>query len=175
MKIIKCLFATLFFVLSFSASAEDGVVRSVFTTAIDNREPVDQVGQLTNDNTAVKFFTEVRGMEGHAITHRWEKEGEVKAEVTFNVGGNRWRVWSSKNLQPEWLGNWQVSVIDEGGNLLAQESFAYIPATESSSEPASSDAVNESEAGSVDVTNIAPAAGAMENEKPSAPASITVE
>ncbi|MCW9055339.1 MAG: DUF2914 domain-containing protein [Gammaproteobacteria bacterium] len=163
MKIIKLLFAALFLVFSFSASAEDGVVRSAFTTAIDNREPVDQVGQLTNDNTLINFFTEIRGMEGHAITHRWEKEGEVKAEVTFNVGGNRWRVWSSKNLQLEWLGNWQVSVIDEGGNVLAQESFAYIPAAESSSEQTSSDAVNESEA------------GAMENDRPSAPASMTVE
>ena len=156
MKIIKLLFAGLFVLYSFSALAEDGVARSVFTTAIDNREPVDRVGQLSNDNAAINFFTEIRGMEGHAITHRWEKDGEVKAEVTFNVGGNRWRVWSSKNLDPSWLGNWQVSVVDEGGNLLAQESFAYIPAEE-------------------DVTKVAPAAGAIENEKPSAPATISVE
>lgn len=168
MKIIKLLLAGSFVLASFSALAEDGVARSVFTTAIDNREPVDQVGQLSNDNTAIKFFTEIMGMEGHAITHRWEKDGEVKAEVTFNVGGNRWRVWSSKNLDPSWLGNWQVSVVDEGGNLLAQESFAYIPATEA----ASTNATTSSE---TDVTTVAPAAGAADNEAPAKPESMTVE
>lgn len=167
MRVIKLLLAGLFCLLSFSALAEDGVTRSVFTTAIDNREPVDQVGQLSNDNSFINFFTEIRGMEGHAITHRWEKDGEVKAEVTFNVGGNRWRVWSSKNLHPSWLGNWQVSVVDEGGNVLAQESFAYIPAVESSSEPApASGAMSDSQV---------PAAGDMDNEPPAAPASITAE
>jgi len=173
MRVIKLLLAGVLVLYSFSVLAEDGVARSVFTTAIDNREPVDQVGQLSNDNTAINFFTEIRGMEGHAITHRWEKDGEVQAEVTFNVGGNRWRVWSSKNLQPSWLGNWQVSVVDEGGNLLAQESFAYIPAVESPAEQTqSSDAVNDS---AVDVTKVAPAAGEVENEKPSSPASMSAE
>ena len=66
-------------------------------------------------------------MEGHAITHRWQQGGETRAEVTFNVAGNRWRVWSSKTLVPEWIGEWQVSVVDEGGNVISQESFAYVP------------------------------------------------
>jgi hypothetical protein len=89
---------------------------------------VDQIGQLSNDNTQIYFFTEIKSMSGHVITHRWEQDGEVRAEVTFNVGGDRWRVWSSKSLEPSWLGEWQVSVVDEGGNVIAQESFAYIPA-----------------------------------------------
>ena len=164
MKVIKLLLAGLFCLLSFSALAEDGVARSVFTTAIDNREPVDQVGQLSNDSSLINFFTEIRGMEGHVITHRWEKDGEVKAEVSFNVGGNRWRVWSSKNLDPSWLGNWQVSVVDEGGNVLAQESFAYIPVAESSAQPApASDAMNNSES------------AGMGNGAPAAPAIMTTE
>ena len=166
MKVMTWLIAGLFFVLSFSASAEDGVTRSVFTTAIDNREPVDQVGQLTNDHTLINFFTEIRGMEGHAITHRWEKDGEVQADVTFNVGGNRWRVWSSKNLQPGWLGNWQVSVVDEGGNVLAQESFAYIPAVDASEQTPSPGATSDAEAPALDDMNTKP---------PAAPASMTAE
>lgn len=165
MNIIKLLIASIFVLSSFSTMAEDGVVRASFTTAIDNREPTDQVGQLTNDNAQIYFFTEIRGMQGHTITHRWEKDAEVKAEVTFNVGGNRWRVWSSKNLQPEWVGNWQVSVVDEGGNVLSQESFAYIPASES-------EATTATEA---EVTDVAPAAGEATTEPPSAPATITVE
>ncbi|MDH5472891.1 MAG: DUF2914 domain-containing protein [Gammaproteobacteria bacterium] len=164
MKMIKLLFAGILLLTGFTALAEDGVARSVFTTGIDNREPVDQIGQLTNDNAVIYFFTEIRGMEGHTITHRWLKEGEVQAEVAFNVGANRWRVWSSKNLDASWIGNWQVMVVDEGGNTLAQESFAYIPAEESSAEQStSSEESNESQEGEVDM------------EKPAAPASMTVQ
>ena len=124
------------------------------------------MGQLTNDNTAINFFTEIRGMEGHAITHRWERDGEVQAEVTFNVGGNRWRVWSSKNLHPEWLGNWQVSVVDEGGNVLAQESFAYIPAADVSDQASSSEVASDAEE---------PAQDDMNTRPPAAPANIIAE
>jgi len=130
MNTMKMLLAGLLLMLAASAQADDGVARSVFTTGIQDREPVDQVGQLSNDHTQIYFFTEIQGMKGHTITHRWEQGGEVRAEVTFNVGGDRWRVWSSKILEPSWLGEWQVSVVDEGGNVLAQESFAYIPAGE---------------------------------------------
>jgi len=130
MNTMKILLAGLLLMLAASAQADDGVARSVFTTGIQDREPVDQVGQLSNDHTQIYFFTEIQGMNGHTITHRWEQGGEVRAEVTFNVGGDRWRVWSSKILEPSWLGEWQVSVVDEGGNVLAQESFAYIPAGE---------------------------------------------
>jgi hypothetical protein len=128
MKMIKMLMAVFLFSLAAAAQAEVGVARSAFTTQVQDREPVDQVGQLTNDNGQVYFFTEIQDMNGHTITHRWEQDGEVKAEVSFNIGGDRWRVWSSKTLQSDWLGEWKVSVVDEGGNVLAQESFAYIPA-----------------------------------------------
>ena len=130
MKTIKMMIAAVLLATAAAAQAEDGVARSAFTSAIQDREPTDQIGQLSNDNTQVYFFTEISGMNGHTITHRWEHGGEVRAEVTFNIGGDRWRVWSSKNLQPSLLGEWQVAVVDEGGNVIAQESFAYIPAGE---------------------------------------------
>ncbi|MCW8956211.1 MAG: DUF2914 domain-containing protein [Gammaproteobacteria bacterium] len=136
MKIVKSVFAAVILLTGLSVQAESGVARAIFATDIQDREPVDQVGQLTNDHSLVYFFTEIRGLEGQTITHRWEQGGEVRAEVNFNVGGNRWRVWSSKNLQPGWLGEWKVSVVDAGGNVLSQESFAYVPAGQESSAPA---------------------------------------
>ncbi len=141
-NVIKSVISAMLFMFAMSAQAEDGVARAAFTTAIQDREPVDQVGQLSNENSQVYFFTEIRGMEGHTITHRWTQGGENRAEVSFNVGGNRWRVWSSKNLQPEWIGEWQVSVVDEGGNVLTQESFAYVPAdaTGQTEQPAAEEA-----------------------------------
>jgi len=146
MRIVTSVFAAVILLTGLTVQAESGVARAIFATEIQDREPVDQVGQLTNDNSVVYFFTELRGLEGQTITHRWEQGGEVRAEVNFNVGGNRWRVWSSKNLQPGWLGEWKVSVVDAGGNVLSQESFAYVPATAEESAPA--EAATEMDAGS---------------------------
>lgn len=146
MKIVTSVFAAVILLTGLSVQAESGVARAIFTTEVQDREPVDQIGQLTNDNSLIYFFTEIRGLEGQTVTHRWEQGGEVRAEVNFNVGGNRWRVWSSKNLQPGWLGEWKVSVVDAGGNVLSQESFAYVPAGE-------------------ETTTAAPAAPAMETQE----------
>jgi hypothetical protein len=105
--------------------ATPNVALARFTTAIEDLEPVDAVTFLTNDSSKIHFFTDLRGLEGSTITHRWEHGGEVMAEVPFEVQGSRWRVWSSKSLQPQWLGSWTVSVVKADGEVLATESFTY--------------------------------------------------
>ncbi len=50
------------------------------------------------------------------------------AEIPFAVGAPRWRVHSSKNLLPEWVGEWTVSVVDSGGQVLATDTFVYTEA-----------------------------------------------
>lgn len=107
------------------AHAETGVYRSTFTTAIEDKEPVSELDVISNDTDKVYFFTELRGLEGHTVTHRWEYSGETMAEVSFNIGGDRWRTWSSKNMLPAWSGVWEVSVLDEGGNIMMQKSFEF--------------------------------------------------
>ncbi len=116
--------------LAFSTQvyAEGSVARATFAQSVEDREPVDKIEKLTNDNSKVYFFTELRGMKGQSVTHRWEHAGEPRAAVTFNVGANRWRVWSSKNLQPEWTGTWTVTVVDEEGNVLEEKNLNYVAA-----------------------------------------------
>ncbi|MDH5424816.1 MAG: DUF2914 domain-containing protein [Gammaproteobacteria bacterium] len=126
MKIMS-LIAMSVMLLSTAVSASESIPRSGFTSGVENREPIDNLGQLTNDVEKVYFFTEVKGMAGHTVTHRWEHSGDIKAEVKFKVGSDRWRIWSSKNLQPQWLGEWIVTVVDEEGKTLAEESMAYVP------------------------------------------------
>jgi hypothetical protein len=50
------------------------------------------------------------------------------ARVPFVVNGPRWRVHSTKKLEPSWTGEWTVRVEDESGRVLHTESFSYIPA-----------------------------------------------
>lgn len=104
------------------------LARAQFTSAIENREPTDQLTSLTNDQTRVLFFTELKGMANQRITHRWEYKGEVKSEVGFDVGGDRWRVFSSKTLDPSWTGEWKVSVVDANGNTFGANTFTYVVA-----------------------------------------------
>lgn len=121
-----------------ATAAEPGTIaRSAFTTAVVDREPTDQITTLTNDRERVFFFTELRGFEGRTVTHRWEFSGEPVAEVYFQVGGPRWRVFSSKNLPTEAVGEWAVSIVDEDNQVLRTESFLYTAAPEAPAAPAS--------------------------------------
>ena len=96
-----------------------------FTTAVENREPIDSVTFLEGSAERIFFFTDLRNMNGDTVTHRWEHAGEVMAEVAFEVRSDRYRVWSSKTLRPEWLGEWRVSVVNGAGEVLASEAFAF--------------------------------------------------
>ena len=105
------------------------IARAALTSAVEDREPVDSLTSLSNDSTVLYYFTEVRDMAGQTVKHRWEYGDEVMAEVEFEIGGPRWRVYSSKNLQPGWTGDWKVSVLDAAGNPLSVNTFAYTEAT----------------------------------------------
>ena len=80
-------------IISLNAQAETGVLRSAFTTEVLNKEPVSELQQISTDTTRVYFFTEIMGLNGHTITHRWEYNGQVLAEVSFEIAANRWRTW----------------------------------------------------------------------------------
>jgi hypothetical protein len=91
------------------------VARAVFTTDIDQREPVDQIVSVDESATEAIFFTDLRNLQGRTVIHRWEFEGEVISEVNIEVGGPRWRAYSIKSLNPGQVGKWTVFVIDESG------------------------------------------------------------
>lgn len=101
------------------------VARSVVTTGIEGHEPVDRLDTVPLAVEEVYYFTELHGMEGDRVVHRWEYRGEMMAEVAFDVGGDRWRVWSSKRLIPKWRGEWRALLLDAEGAVLAEERFRY--------------------------------------------------
>jgi len=106
----------------------NNIRRAQFTNGIIKREPVDNVDQLSASEKELKklyYFTELRGLKGQTITHQWQHENNVVAEVEFKVRGNRWRVYSSKYLQSHKKGSWQVVVKDAKGNLLETSQFTY--------------------------------------------------
>lgn len=99
------------------------VIRAILTTAIEDKEPTDEIVAIDKNKDRIYFFTEFANMTGQAIKHRWEYQGKTMAEVNFNVGSAKWRCYSSKNLLPEWTGIWTVSVIDDKGQVISESIF----------------------------------------------------
>ena len=119
------------------------VARSVFTTLIDNREPVDKVQQVPQQKNDIIYFTELRDMAGQTAKHRWEFKGKIIAEVNFRVRGPRWRVWSKKSFAPGWSGDWKVSVVNGVGEVISEEVIAYAePTTQKMSTTDAIDAID---------------------------------
>lgn len=105
------------------AAQSEHVKRAVFTSGVVDREPSDELSSIGTEATQVFFFTEIVGMEGATVKHRWIFGGETIAEVPFAIGGPRWRVYSSKTLMPDLQGTWKVEVVDDAGNVLAERSI----------------------------------------------------
>ncbi|MGH8501664.1 MAG: DUF2914 domain-containing protein [Gammaproteobacteria bacterium] len=111
------------------SSGVDHIARAQFTTRIEGREPVDRVEAVFSSNgqalRTLFYFTEITGLSGETVTHRWEHEGRVMAEVSFDIGSDRWRVYSSKDLTEAMTGEWRVVVTDSQGQVIKTDSFAY--------------------------------------------------
>jgi len=108
------------------------VVRSIFTTGIQEREPVDKLKDTAGKTDKLFYYTELRDMSGQTATHRWEYQGKVISEVKFDVRGPRWRVWSSKAYSPGWEGDWKVSVLNGAGEIISEDMIKFTqPAPES--------------------------------------------
>ncbi len=120
-------FALLTMTLCIGSNAFAGTVsRALFTIGIDNREPVIMVASISADSyNSISFFTELNGMTGETVTHQWMFEDKVMFEKSFEVGGDRWRVWTSKTLLSDWTGTWTVKVLNEDGSVLERKTFGY--------------------------------------------------
>ena len=103
--------------------SSDKVTRAIFTTAIVNKEPTDFVVTIPKDQGKIYFFTELSGLQGETITHIWEYNNLVMAEVNIEVKSPHYRAYSVKNISPAWVGNWKVTVSDSSGNILNQSNF----------------------------------------------------
>ncbi|SDL49331.1 Protein of unknown function [Geoalkalibacter ferrihydriticus] len=100
------------------------IAEGVVTTGIVERVPVDAVESYSTTVGRLYFFTRIVGaVEETAVSHVWFYEDEEVARVTLPVRSSNWRTWSSKNVLPDWTGNWRVEVIDAKGYVLHEVTF----------------------------------------------------
>jgi hypothetical protein len=103
------------------------VVRAQMTSAIRDREPVDALGPKLDlgriSDNRVFFFTELRGLNGRTIEHRWQRDGRVVQSYRMPIRSDRWRAYSAKSIERGAGGTWEVLVVDADGTVIGGTSF----------------------------------------------------
>jgi hypothetical protein len=103
------------------------ITRAAFTSAISGREPVDQLTHISAGQQ-VYYFTELVGLQGHVINHKWERNGAFQLGLQFPVSGSPWRVNSSKSISVNLPGVWTVTVQNDDGSILRRDTLVVDPA-----------------------------------------------
>ena len=103
-------------------------VETAVCASVEDRQPVGEAASFTVDIGQVFFWTKCIGAaDSTFVQHVWIKEGETIATVELPVKSSMWRTWSSKKLLPSWTGNWEVRILDAGGNILQAVNFTIEP------------------------------------------------
>lgn len=115
------------------AAAECGaaaptVARSQFATKVDGREPGRRPAFAAPEDQRLFYFTEIHGGAPEGIVHRWLLDGEALADVPLRVDSQRWRTWSSFQVEDLPGGSLEVRVLDAGGCLLDRGRIEFVAA-----------------------------------------------
>ena len=108
-------------------SSETGVLRLALLT---NENPsakafsfADQINAAAVPDLAL--YSEVKGLNGQHIEHRWYYEGKLMTRITLPVKLDYWRTYSRKEFDPSQKGEWRVEILDPQQNLLFSHHFHY--------------------------------------------------
>jgi hypothetical protein len=98
------------------------VKRAVISSGITDHEPTDSLTKVPATMGKVFFFTEITGMEGKTITHRWMKDGSKIADIRISMASNDYRCHSSRSVSGK-TGYWSAQVLDANGKKLKEVAF----------------------------------------------------
>mgnify|MGYP006280695539 CR=1 FL=1 len=99
------------------------VAEAAVCVGVEDRAPVGAAESFPADTERLYCFTDVRDAGGSTVVHAWIHEGTTRARVELEVGGDRWRTWSTKQILPDWTGSWQVKVMTADGAVLETLDF----------------------------------------------------
>lgn len=74
------------------------------------------------EGRTIYFFTELKGLAGRSIVHRWHWNGRAVLDRPVRPGSSSWRAYTAKAVDKP--GSWRVAVVDtDSGAVLAEEKF----------------------------------------------------
>lgn len=123
--VLLCLVCPVLAVAQAPETAPTGLaIESQLCRSVLEREPVEPAESFPADVGQVFLWTKVTGATDSAIIkHVWLYGEQEMATVELPVRSSMWRTWSSKNILPQWTGNWQVKIVDGEGNIFKSVAF----------------------------------------------------
>ncbi|OQK18464.1 hypothetical protein AU255_11795 [Methyloprofundus sedimenti] len=104
------------------------ITRAQFAQGVNKLEPFGEIELpiLVDKSKAksVTYFTEVKNMQGKTVFHEWLKDGKSIYKRKINIRGDRWRVSTSKLFPYNSIGQWQVRIINQQGDILHKIDFS---------------------------------------------------
>lgn len=104
------------------------ITRAQLALGINKLTPYGQVDlPLLVDNTKAQglfYFTEVNNMKGSTVFHEWLKDGKAIYKRKVIIRSNKSRFYTSKLFPYTSVGQWQVRIITEQGEILHKINFS---------------------------------------------------
>ena len=97
-------------------------VETALGTAVVDRMIDGEADEFSSDVGTLYFWSRVTDGADMTIQHVWIY-GDYEEVVELAIGGSPWRTWSSRNILPEWAGEWRIEVRDEQGTVLDTQRF----------------------------------------------------
>ena len=94
-------------------------------TGVHERVPTGISSYFDSSVGKLYAFTRIVGAEGDTrVYHKWYYGDVLVADVPLTVRSGDWRTWSTKNVQPDWTGDWRLVIVSEDGSILGTVKFA---------------------------------------------------
>lgn len=131
MKLLLGILSTFFATLALAAN--NHVPQAVVTTGLDaNAKPTEIITSVDRNVGTVFFYTELSGLSGQTVAHRWIHNGKTVATVNIAVRSNYTRTFSRSSINPNHIGRWEVQVVRSNGQVLASRIFTVMQSTKRS-------------------------------------------
>ncbi len=109
--------------------AADVQVELELGSGVTDRMPTGMADSFGADVGKVFTWCKVTGATDTTfVRHVYYFNGDEMGSVDLPVRSSSWRTWSSKNIMPGWVGDWEVKIFDANGNLLESKTFKITPA-----------------------------------------------
>jgi len=106
------------------------ISQAVLTLELNNNEPGSplprELALPESGITKVILFTEMQGLRGQTLFHDWYRNGVRQARVKIPVNVNTQRSFSSKFINTQMTGDWQVKVVDAKSTLYIAAEFKVL-------------------------------------------------
>lgn len=105
-----------------AAQESDVSVEAAVARDVVDRMPAETGTAFPANVGKLFLWTKITGAAEGTISHVWI-HGQDETAVELRVGGSPWRTWSSRQIKPEWTGEWRIEVRNEAGEVLETIAF----------------------------------------------------